>query len=249
VEVPATSAASAPAEPNLASADDLGDFFNAPAQPAAPTAAGAAADGMDMFAARPEPQANGHAAAQQQHRQQPPPRPSRPTQAAGRGPSKGPVLDDRPVEGEPEARRIAREKRLAAKQAAIDAARFEMQQREAASEEEKSQKVNLRDQIKPKLDAWSKGKQDNIRALLSTLHTVLWADSGWKTPGLTDLVEASKVKRCYMRANLLVHPDKVSQKGGSLEQVVTADIAFDILKVAWGRFEEGELRGGGPRRF
>jgi hypothetical protein len=46
-----------------------------------------------------------------------------------------------PVEGEPEARRIAREKRLAAKQAAIDAARFEMQQREAASEEEKSQKV------------------------------------------------------------------------------------------------------------
>lgn len=42
-----------------------------------------------------------------------------------------------------------------------------------------------------------------------------------------------QVKRCYMRANLLVHPDKVSQKGGSLEQVVTADIAFDILKVAW----------------
>ena len=44
---------------------------------------------------------------------------------------------------------------------------------------------------------------------------------------------ALQVKRCYMRANLLVHPDKVSQKGGSLEQVVTADIAFDILKVAW----------------
>ena len=42
-----------------------------------------------------------------------------------------------------------------------------------------------------------------------------------------------QVKRCYMRANLLVHPDKVKQKGGSLEQLVTADIAFDILKVAW----------------
>lgn len=125
--------------------------------------------------------------------------------------------------------------------------------------------------------------QDNIRALLSTLHTVLWADSGWKPPGLTDLVEANKVrfvlpfllrltfaaictspcctsdglvaacmrtgtcggklprhgklsaqvKRCYMKANLVVHPDKVKQKGGSIEQVVTADIAFDILKVAW----------------
>jgi hypothetical protein len=55
------------------------------------------------------------------------------------------------------------------------------------------QQVDLRDQIKPRMDAWSKGKQDNIRALLSTLHTVLWPDSGWKTPGLTDLVEANKV--------------------------------------------------------
>jgi hypothetical protein len=44
---------------------------------------------------------------------------------------------------------------------------------------------------------------------------------------------AVQVKRCYMKANLLVHPDKVKQKGGSLEQLVTADIAFDILKVAW----------------
>lgn len=92
VEDPASSAASAPAEPNLASVDDLGDFFNAPAQPAAPTATGAAANNMDMFAARPEPQANGHAAAQQQRQQQPPPRPPR---AAGREPGKGPVLDDR----------------------------------------------------------------------------------------------------------------------------------------------------------
>ena len=42
-----------------------------------------------------------------------------------------------------------------------------------------------------------------------------------------------QVKRCYMKANLVIHPDKVKQKGGTLEQVVTADIAFDILKVAW----------------
>jgi len=45
--------------------------------------------------------------------------------------------------------------------------------------------------------------------------------------------ETVQVKRCYMKANLVVHPDKVKQKGGTLEQVVTADIAFDILKVAW----------------
>ena len=46
-----------------------------------------------------------------------------------------------------------------------------------------------------------------------------------------------QVKRVYMKANLVVHPDKVKQKGGSLEQVATADMVFDVLKGAWGKFE------------
>ena len=41
----------------------------------------------------------------------------------------------------------------------------------------------------------------------------------------------------YMKANLIVHPDKVKQKGGTLEQVTTADMVFDVLKAAWGKFE------------
>ncbi len=45
-----------------------------------------------------------------------------------------------------------------------------------------------------------------------------------------------------MRANLVVHPDKVKQKGGTVEQLVIADIVFDVLKTAWGRFEATELR-------
>ncbi len=45
------------------------------------------------------------------------------------------------VEGEPEARRIARERRLAAKHAAIEAARQQMHEREQAAEQEKSQKA------------------------------------------------------------------------------------------------------------
>ena len=53
--------------------------------------------------------------------------------------------------------------------------------------------------------------QDNIRALLSTLHTVLWEGSGWNPPNMTDLVETNKVKKQYMKANLIVHPDKVRQ--------------------------------------
>lgn len=62
--------------------------------------------------------------------------------------------------------------------------------------------------------------QDNIRALLASLDTVLWEGSGWTKPGMADLVDKSRVKKAYMRANLIVHPDKVAQKGGSIEQVM-----------------------------
>lgn len=58
---------------------------------------------------------------------------------------------------------------------------------------------------------------------------------------MTDLVEASRVKRSYMKANLVVHPDKVKQKGGSVEEIVIADMAFDALKTAWSKFEATEL--------
>ena len=34
---------------------------------------------------------------------------------------------------------------------------------------------------------------------------------------------------------------QVKQKGGTVEQVVIADMAFDVLKVAWGKFEATEL--------
>ena len=35
---------------------------------------------------------------------------------------------------------------------------------------------------------------------------------------------------------------QVKQKGGTVEQIVIADMAFDVLKNAWAKFEVGELR-------
>lgn len=43
-----------------------------------------------------------------------------------------------------------------------------------------------------------------------------------------------------MKANLVVHPDKVRQKGGSAETIARADMIFDILKAAWGKYESGK---------
>ena len=35
--------------------------------------------------------------------------------------------------------------------------------------------------------------QDNIRALLSSLHTVLWEGSGWTAPNMSDMLDNHKV--------------------------------------------------------
>lgn len=58
---------------------------------------------------------------------------------------------------------------------------------------------------------WIEGKERNIRALLSTMHTMLWAgETKWKPVGMADLVTPEQVKKVYRKAVLVVHPDKVS---------------------------------------
>lgn len=59
---------------------------------------------------------------------------------------------------------------------------------------------------------WIEGKERNIRALLSTMHTVLWeGETRWKPVGMADLVTPEQVKKVYRKAVLVVHPDKVRQ--------------------------------------
>jgi len=141
--------------------------------------------------------------------------------------------------GEPEERRFLREKRLAAQAERMKRQLQEKRAREEAENAVNEGKRDYRDVLQPKIDSWAAGKRDNIRALLSTLDQVLWQDSGWTKPSIADMVEDAKVKRVYMKANLIVHPDKVKQKGGTLEQITTADMVFDVLKVAWGKFDAG----------
>lgn len=60
---------------------------------------------------------------------------------------------------------------------------------------------------------WIEGKERNIRALLSTLNTVLWdGETRWKPVSMADLVTPDQVKKYYRKAALVVHPDKVQYK-------------------------------------
>ncbi|XP_063664600.1 cyclin-G-associated kinase isoform X27 [Pan troglodytes] len=90
------------------------------------------------------------------------------------------------------------------------------------------------DPLKLKLLDWIDGKERNIRALLSTLHTVLWdGESRWTPVGMADLVAPEQVKKHYRRAVLAVHPDKAA--GQPYEQ--HAKMIFMELNDAWSEFE------------
>lgn len=108
---------------------------------------------------------------------------------------------------------------------------------------------------------WSNGKENNLRALLSTLQYVIpmvlnsfmnhrdhqsltiivvWflddlqilgAESGWKPIPLTDLVSSASVRKAYRKATLYVHPDKLQQRGASTQQKYICEKVFDLLKV------------------
>lgn len=53
------------------------------------------------------------------------------------------------------------------------------------------------------------GKKNNIRALLCSMHTILWDDAKWNKCEIHQLVSATDVKKAYRKACLAVHPDKV----------------------------------------
>ncbi|CAH8354692.1 unnamed protein product [Eruca vesicaria subsp. sativa] len=86
---------------------------------------------------------------------------------------------------------------------------------------------------------WSDGKEGNLRALLSSLHLVLWPGCGWEAVSLTDLITSASVKKVYRKATLYVHPDKVQQKDA--QQKYIAEKVFSILQEAWNKFKKEEL--------
>ncbi|XP_034092578.1 cyclin-G-associated kinase isoform X2 [Gymnodraco acuticeps] len=90
------------------------------------------------------------------------------------------------------------------------------------------------DPLKLQILDWIEGKERNIRALLSTLHTVLWeGETRWKPVGMAELVTPDQVKKFYRKAVLIVHPDKATDK--PYEHY--AKMIFMELNDAWSEFE------------
>lgn len=90
--------------------------------------------------------------------------------------------------------------------------------------------------IDENINLWSAGKETNIRMLLSTLHHVLWANSGWHAVPIHSLIDGAQVKRAYQKARLCLHPDKLQQRGVMQSQKYLANKAFTALQDAWAAF-------------
>ncbi|KAJ8772656.1 hypothetical protein K2173_027833 [Erythroxylum novogranatense] len=117
----------------------------------------------------------------------------------------------------------------------------EKNMRDLLVQKEQAERNRLAETLDAEVKRWSSGKERNLRALLSTLQYILGPDSGWKPIPLTDLVPTAAVKKAYRKATLFVHPDKLQQRGASIQQKYTCEKVFDLLKEAWNKFNSEEL--------
>ncbi|KXG50111.1 Ubiquitin-associated/translation elongation factor EF1B, N-terminal, eukaryote [Penicillium griseofulvum] len=110
-----------------------------------------------------------------------------------------------------------------------------LRQANQAAERADEEKFALSESVDARIAAWRNGKQDNLRALLGSLDSVLWPEAGWKKIGLSELVLPNKVKIQYMKGISKVHPDKIPTTA-TTEQRMIAGSVFGTLNEAWDKF-------------
>ncbi|XP_057778108.1 uncharacterized protein LOC130996860 [Salvia miltiorrhiza] len=116
----------------------------------------------------------------------------------------------------------------------------EKNRRDFLAQKEREERNRVAEALDAEVKRWSSGKQGNLRALLSTLQYILGPDSGWHPVSLTEVITSAAVKRAYRRATLCVHPDKLQQRGATIQQKYICEKVFDLLKEAWNKFNSEE---------
>nr|XP_053649196.1 cyclin-G-associated kinase-like [Cherax quadricarinatus] len=97
-------------------------------------------------------------------------------------------------------------------------------------------KVELAKSMDPeklKVMEWTEGKKKNIRAMLCSLHAIIWEGCKWNECGMHHLVQPNDVKKMYRKACLAVHPDKCT----GTEHESLAKLIFMELNDAYSEFE------------
>ncbi|KAI3504771.1 hypothetical protein L1887_26479 [Cichorium endivia] len=116
----------------------------------------------------------------------------------------------------------------------------EKEKRDLLAQKEQAERNRLAENLDADIKRWSSGKEGNLRALLSTLQYILGGESGWQPVTLTEIIATSAVKKAYRKATLCVHPDKLQQRGASIQHKYICEKVFDLLKAAWTKFNSEE---------
>lgn len=114
----------------------------------------------------------------------------------------------------------------------------EVKQREAVKKQREDEEDTIRQQLEPKIKAWSEehGKKKQLTALLGSLHTILWQGAKWKQVSIGDVLDPKKCKKIYFKATLVVHPDKTQDLPA--DQRFLAKRIFDALTQAKTIYDE-----------
>lgn len=115
----------------------------------------------------------------------------------------------------------------------------EVRKREESRKREEAEEDEVRRRLEPKIKLWSEeyGKKKQLRALLASLHTILWEGTNWKSISIADVMDDSKCKKFYHKATLVVHPDKTHHLDA--EKRFLSKRIFDALTHAKTDFDEG----------
>ncbi|KAL6511781.1 hypothetical protein OROGR_021378 [Orobanche gracilis] len=116
----------------------------------------------------------------------------------------------------------------------------EKNMRDLLVQKEQAERNRLAQTLDANIKRWASGKEENLRALLSTLQYILGPNSGWKPIPLTEIITDAAVKKAYRKATLYVHPDKLQQRGASIRQKYLCEKVFDLLKAAWNKFNSDQ---------
>ena len=113
----------------------------------------------------------------------------------------------------------------------------EVRDREERKKKEEADEDEVRRRLEPVIKQWSEehGKKKQLRALLASLHTILWPGAQWKQVGIGDLLDDKKVKLAFHKASRVVHPDKTHHL--EAEQRFLAKRIFDALSQAKNEFD------------
>ncbi|PNY11746.1 auxilin-related protein 2-like [Trifolium pratense] len=141
-------------------------------------------------------------------------------------------FSERSEEGESAQRCRARTERCRRTADRAAKALEEKNMRDLVAQKEQAERSRLAETLDTEVRRWSSGKEGNLRALLSTLQYILGPDSGWQPIPLTDVITSAAAKKAYRKATLCVHPDKLQQRGASIQHKYICEKVFDLLKGA-----------------